>query len=92
MELQWPLILFTLFMAWSAGVFGTQAVLALKGCGIRLQMPALVTSVVLLAVGGIAVFFHLEHWDRIFNGFGNPTSGITQELIAIVVLVVIMVL
>ncbi|MRX84100.1 DmsC/YnfH family molybdoenzyme membrane anchor subunit, partial [Eggerthella guodeyinii] len=42
----------------------------------------------LLAAGGIAVFFHLEHWERIFNGFGHLTSGITQELIAIVVLAV----
>lgn len=91
MEMQWPLILFTLFMAWSAGVFGTAAVLALAGGGKRVQMPALVTSVVLLAVGGIAVFFHLEHWDRIFNGFGNPTSGITQELIVIVLMAVVMV-
>ena len=47
---------------------------------------------VLLIVGGVAVFFHLEHWDRIFNGFGNPTSGITQELVAIVVMAVVMVL
>ena len=91
MEMQWPLILFTLFMAWSAGVFGTAAVLALAGGGKRVQMPALVTSVVLLAVGGIAVFFHLEHWERIFNGFGRLTSGITQELIAIVVLAIVMV-
>ena len=22
-------------------------------------------------VSGIAVFFHLQHWDRIFNGFGH---------------------
>ena len=43
----------------------------------------------LLAAGGIAVFFHLEHWERIFNGFGHLTSGITQELIAIVVLAVV---
>mgnify|MGYP002230987523 CR=1 FL=1 len=34
------------------------------------------------------MFFHLEHWERIFNGFGHLTSGITQELIAIVVLAV----
>lgn len=80
MEMQWPLILFTLFMAWSAGVFGASAVLSLARTGRRVQMPALITSVVLLIVGGVAVFFHLEHWDRIFNGFGNPTSGITQEL------------
>ena len=91
MELQWPLILFTVLVAWSAGLFGAQALAALRGDGGRAQMPALVASVVLLAVGGIAVFFHLEHWERIFNGFGHLTSGITQELIAIVVVVALMV-
>ena len=29
-------------------------------------------------------------YTRIFNGFGNPTSGITQELVALVILVVFM--
>ena len=91
MELQWPLILFTTLLAWSAGVFGTQCLYALRGQGARTQMPALITSAVLLVVGGIAVFFHLEHWERIFNGFGHLSSGITQELIAIIVLFVVMV-
>ena len=91
MELQWPLILFTTFVAWSAGLFGAQGAVALAGEGRRAQMPALIGSAALLAVGGIAVFFHLEHWERIFNGFGNPTSGITQELACIVVVGVLMV-
>ena len=89
MELQWPLILFTTLVAWSAGLFGTQALMAVFGVGKRAQVPAWVCSAVLLAAGGIAVFFHLEHWERIFNGFGHLTSGITQELIAIVVLAVV---
>ena len=91
MELQWPLILFTTLLAWAAGVFGAQCLYALRGQGTRAQMPALITSAALLVVGGIAVFFHLEHWERIFNGFGHLTSGITQELIAIIVLFVAMV-
>ena len=91
MELQWPLILFTTLLAWAAGLFGAQCLWALRGRGAKAQMPALIVSVALLAVGGIAVFFHLEHWERIFNGFGHMTSGITQELIAIVVLAVVMV-
>ena len=86
MELQWPLILFTTLVAWSVGLFGTQALLASGGHAKKSQMPAWVVSAVLLAAGGIAVFFHLEHWERIFNGFGHLTSGITQELIAIVAL------
>ena len=91
MELQWPLILFTTFVAASCGLFAAQGVYALKGEAKEAQMPALWTSFVLLVVGGIAVFFHLQHWERIFNGFGHITSGITQELIAIVVLVVVMI-
>lgn len=89
MELQWPLIIFTTLVAWSAGLFATQCALALKGEGAKVQMSAWITSAVLLVVGGVAVFFHLEHWERIFNGFGHLTSGITQELIAIVVLAVV---
>ena len=89
MELQWPLIVFTTLVAWSAGLFGTQALMAAFGVGKKAQVPAWVCSAVLLAAGGIAVFFHLEHWERIFNGFGHLTSGITQELIAIVVLAVV---
>lgn len=92
MELQWPLILFTTFLAWSAGLFATQCVYALRGVGARAQMPAWITSAVLLVVGGIAVFMHLEHWERIFNGFGHISSGITQELIGCVALAVVMVL
>ena len=91
MELQWPLILFTTFVAWSAGLFGAQGAAALAGEGRRAHMPALITAAVLLAVGGIAVFFHLEHWERIFNGFGNPTSGITQELVCVVIVGILMV-
>ena len=89
MELQWPLILFTTLTAWGCGVLGGAGALALKGAGKKSQQLLAILSCVLLAVGGIAVFFHLQHWERIFNGFGHITSGITQELIAIVVFVVI---
>ena len=89
MELQWPLIIFTTLLAWSCGIFAMQGVLAFEGEGKKVQLPALIASVVLLAISGIAVFFHLQHWERIFNGFGHITSGITQELIAIVVFIVV---
>ena len=89
MELQWPLILFTTLVAWAAGVFGAQGVLALRGAAKKSQQMLCVLSCVLLAASGIAVFFHLQHWERIFNGFGHLTSGITQELIAIVVFVIV---
>lgn len=89
MELQWPLILFTTFVSWCAGTFATQGYLALKGTGQKAQMRCWIVSAILLVIGGVAVFFHLQHWERIFNGFGHLTSGITQELIAIIVLAVV---
>ncbi len=92
MELQWPLIIFTTGLAWAAGLFGFQSFAAIKGEGKKSQMIALIASVVILAVSGVAVLFHLASPLRIFNGFGNPTSGITQELAAIVVLFIFMVI
>lgn len=89
MALQWPLILFTTFLAWCAGTFSTQAYLALKGKGEKIQTTTWIVSAVLLVIAGIAVFMHLQHWERIFNGFGHITSGITQELIAIILLAVV---
>ncbi len=92
MELQWPLIIFTTGLAWCAGLFAFQAFAALRGTGKKSQMVSLVASVVILAVSGVSVLFHLASPLRIFNGFGNPTSGITQELAAIVVLFIFMVI
>ena len=92
MEIQIPLVIFTSFLAWAAGIFGTQCILALQKRGGAVQLPALICSAVVLVVGGIAVVFHLTHPFNLFNGFGHITSGITQELIAIVLLAVAMVL
>ena len=91
MEAQWPLIIFTLFVCLTCGIFGAMSILALKGQGRQLQFTSLVSATVSLAIGGFGAFLHLEHWERIFNGFGHITSGITQELIGCVALAVIIV-
>ena len=57
-----------------------------------MQLASCVSAIVALAIGGLSVFFHLQHPLRMLNGFGHITSGITQELIAIVLLAVVMVL
>ena len=91
METQWPLVIFTLFVCLTCGIFGAMSILALKGQGRQLQFTSLVTATVSLALGGFGAFLHLEHWERIFNGFGHITSGITQELIGCVALAIIIV-
>lgn len=85
MELQWPLMVFTLFVCLGAGTFGMAGFMAAMGKGAGLQVPSLIVAAASLVIAGIGSFLHLQHWERIFNGFGHLTSGITQELIAIVV-------
>ena len=92
MEIQWSLILFSSFMAWSCGLFASQAIALIRGAAKTVQFKALIVSFILMVIGGISVFFHLHHWERIFNGFGHITSGITQELIGVVLVVVAMVI
>ena len=92
MEMEWPLILFQFFVCASCGALFMQGLLGLAGKGKDTQIPSLLTSLLLMVIGGIAVFMHLQHWERMFNGFGHITSGITQELIGVVLMVVAIVL
>lgn len=84
MSLQWPLILFTFFICLNTGILFMQGLLTFLGKGKEMQMVSLIASAGSMAIGGVAVFLHLEHWERIFNGFGHITSGITQEMIGCV--------
>jgi anaerobic dimethyl sulfoxide reductase subunit C (anchor subunit) len=88
MEVQFELIVFTLFICLGAGIFAVQGFLSYSGKGKSIQKPALLCSFGAIVVGGIGSFLHLQHWNRIFNGFGHLASGITQELICIVLFVV----
>lgn len=91
METQWPLVIFTLFVCLTCGTLSGMSLFALQGKAEKLQFPALIVAAVSLVIGGIGSFLHLEHWERIFNGFGHLSSGITQELIGCVVLAIVMV-
>ena len=92
MEVQVPLVIFTLLLCVANGLMGFQGYLMVTQKGsIRLHLTTLVTTAIVLVVGGLAVFTHLEHWERIFNGFGHITSGITHELILVVVMAIALV-
>lgn len=91
MAIQWPLVVFTLCICLASGLFAGTGLLAFLGKGKKIQIPAIVCSFIALIIGGLASFLHLEHWDRLFLGFGQLSSGITQELIGIVVFVIALV-
>ncbi len=88
MEIMIPLVIFTTFMCVSTGFLFAQGALTACGHGEKSQIVMLIVSAATMVIAGIGVFFHLEHWERIFNGFGHITSGITQELIGVVLMAV----
>ncbi|MDR0501483.1 MAG: hypothetical protein LBG97_09660 [Coriobacteriales bacterium] len=90
MEVMWSLIIFTLFVCISAGSFAVQGIYAILGKQAKLQLPVLIIAFIALVIGGVGSFTHLQHWERAFNGFGHITSGITQELIGVILMVVAM--
>ena len=92
MHPEWPLILFTFFLCVAGGALGAQGLLNVMGKGKKMQLASLVTALAALVVGGLSVFMHLQHWERIFNGFGHITSGITLEFIDCIVFAVVLVL
>lgn len=92
MGVQWPVILFTFFSCLAAGIFCMLGVLNLAGRGKKMQVFSLVSALIFAIVAAVCVLGRLQHVERIFNGFGNLTSGVTVELIAIIVFVVVLVL
>lgn len=93
MEAQYPLIFFTLFLCLTSGMLGFQGWLLLVGKGDkRFHTTMIIVEAISLVVGGVASFLHLHHWERIFNGLMHMSSGITQELIAAIVIAVTLVI
>ncbi|MEY8461102.1 hypothetical protein AALA69_08255 [Eggerthellaceae bacterium 24-137] len=92
MELQWPLIIFTLFMCLGAGILFAAGLAAVRGEDDAVKLPSIVATTACMVLGGFASALHLHHWERIFNGFGHLTSGITHELIGIVVVMAAVIL
>ena len=92
MATQWPLVIFTLCLCFAGGLLFMQSLMAILGKGsAKFQKLAAITNIAVIVIGGIAVFFHLQHWERIFNGFGHITSGITHELIMVVLALAILI-
>lgn len=83
MEIQWPLVFFTLFTGLGVSAFVVVAITEWLGRAERTRLPGAITGLVAMAAGGVASVFHLGHLERIFNVLNNLSSGIAQELILV---------
>ena len=88
MEIQWPLVLFTLFSSMGGCLFVFVGLNEFtKKSDVSGFVPGVVAGV-LAIVGGLCSVLHLEHVERIMNALSRPTSGIFVEAVLIGCLVV----
>lgn len=83
MEVQWPLLIFSVLLGAGSGILVFLGIGEAKGAFRRVRFPLAVIALALLAAGGIASTFHLGHIDRAFHILGNMGSGLSKELIAV---------
>lgn len=83
MEVQWPLLIFSVLLGAGSGILVFLGIGEVKGAFRRVRFPLAVIALALLAAGGIASTFHLGHIDRAFHILGNMGSGLSKELFAV---------
>lgn len=79
MEIQWPLVLFTLLTGAGGWVLAFVAANEFTGKSKKDPFKVALVGLVLVVLGGFASVLHLTHPDRIMNALSNPTSGIFVE-------------
>ena len=89
MEIQWSLVLFTALKGAGAWLVACAGRDAFKGLAKKTVVPAVVTGIVLIIVGGIASATHLSHVDRIMAVLAHPAPGIFLEAVLLGIDVVV---
>lgn len=79
MEIEWSLVLFTVFSGAGAWLFVACALGELFNKDEKITIPELIVALALLIVGGLFSVTHLSHPDKILNALTHPTSGIFVE-------------
>lgn len=83
MDVQWPLLIFSVLLGMGSGLLVFIGIGELKGAFKKVRFVLAVSALVLLAAGGVASTFHLGHIDRAFHILGNLNSAFSHELFAV---------
>lgn len=91
MEIQWPLVIFSLLAGCGGATIAFIGVSEILGVGKKARIPAAITAIALLIVGGCASVLHLGQPANIMAAASNifSFSGISLELIALGVNVIV---
>lgn len=79
MEIQWPLVLFTLLTGAGGWLLAFVAANEFTGKSKVDPFKVALVGLIVVVLGGFASVLHLTHPDRIMNALSNPTSGIFVE-------------
>ena len=92
MGLSWNLAVFGVLATWAAGTASAGAALSFKDEG-RTPTPfAFALAAILTVAGGAVALLGMQHPERIFNLLGNPAAAITQQVYAVIALLVCLIL
>lgn len=83
MDIQWPLVLFSLFAGCGGTLMTSAAVAEFLGVGKKSRLIVSIVALVLMVVGGCASLMHLAHPQAVMAAVTNifSFSGISVELI-----------
>jgi anaerobic dimethyl sulfoxide reductase subunit C (anchor subunit) len=79
MEIQWPLVLFTVVAGAGSWLFAWSTIGTLAKKSALPTKKESIVAFILLVIGGCLSVLHLKHVDRILEALNRPTSGIFVE-------------
>ncbi len=82
MEVQWPLLIFSIALGITSGMFIFLGIGELKGKFKEIRFTGALIALVCLAVGGCISVLHMGHPERAVHLLGNLGSGLSKELFA----------
>ena len=86
MEIQWPLLIFSVMLGVTSGCFVFLGVGELKGKFKDVRFLGALNALVCLAVGGCISVLHMGHPERATHLLGNLGSGLSKELFIVAIM------
>ncbi|MCB7036595.1 dimethyl sulfoxide reductase anchor subunit family protein [Eggerthella sinensis] len=86
MEIQWPLLIFSVLLGVTSGSFVFLAVGELRGKFRDVRFAGALIALICLAVGGCVSVLHMGHPERATHLLGNLGSGLSKELFVVAVM------
>lgn len=92
MDIQWPLLIFSVLLGVTSGAFVFLGVGELAGRFKEVRFVGAIVAIVCLVVGGCASALHLGHPERAMHLLGNLGSGLSKELFIVAIMFVVAVI